>query len=176
MKPWRASWGSGTAIDPRNGTRGVPTPDLFIILVRLGRFWCHFESEPIPKGMSKSHLFITNQYKMLKDEVREGGLEKHCFGMDFGCQNGRPWMVRTELSLDTCSKIRGSGASPRGTEKGGEMASTNHQNRPSGRPGGLTFAFLMAFGRGEFVDGFPGGKKTTKTGAGAAPGPRVVRN
>ena len=65
-------------------------------------------------------------------------------------------MVRTELSLDTCSKIRGFGASPKGIENGSQNAIKKPSKSTLGTPGGLTFVFLMAFGRGVFLDGFSG--------------------
>ena len=66
--------------------------------------------------------------------------------MDFWWQGGRPCMVKTELSLDTCCKIRGFGGFEISWKIDAKMPSKIDEHRSHGRPRAGLLGFVEVFG------------------------------
>ena len=141
----------GTAFGGPKPQSQQPLLDHFCKKVRFRvPFWGHW----ILKGVPKSHFFNINQHKMRKSEVPESVSKKHDFWMDFLCQNGRPWGVKTSISLDTCCKIRCFGVSQKGIEKESQKSSKMTSKSSFGVPPGPFLEVFVGFARGQIFDDF----------------------
>ena len=73
------------------------------ILAPLGQCWVPFwrplDCEGVP---NKINRFRINQYKIRKNGVQEGVLEKHDLWIDSWCQNGRLWDTKNTISHYIC--------------------------------------------------------------------------
>ena len=79
-------------------------------------FWRNcliFDPVLAPTGFKRGpniDYLLNNPPQIRKDTSQKGGVNKHDLLIDFGCQSGRPEMIKKRFSYYTCCKLRNLGA------------------------------------------------------------------